>query len=90
MVNINSLERDGLRQAKLSPRHTVMKNTNSILIRDRSQPGITMNSPIVRHRDVGDKYATGVQKLKKMRDREIITVGTWNVRTLRPAGKLDS
>ena len=28
MVNMNSLERDGLRQAELSPRHTMMKNTS--------------------------------------------------------------
>ena len=48
-----------------------------------------MTSPTVRHRDVGDKYATGVQKIKKIRGREIIAVGTWNVRTLRPAGKLE-
>ena len=27
MVNINSLERDGLRQAELCPRHTMMMNT---------------------------------------------------------------
>ena len=39
--------------------------------------------------DVGDKYATGVPKIKKIRGRENIAVGTWNVRTLRPAGKLE-
>ena len=27
MVNINSLERDGLRQAELCPRHTMMMNS---------------------------------------------------------------
>ena len=27
MVNINSLERDGLRQAELCPRHTMVMNT---------------------------------------------------------------
>ena len=48
-----------------------------------------MNAPTVRHRDVGDKYATGVPKIKKIRGRENIAVGTWNVRTLRPAGKLE-
>ena len=37
----------------------------------------------------GDKYATGVPKIKKIRGRENIAVGTWNVRTLRPAGKLE-
>ena len=41
------------------------------------------------HSDVGDKYATGVPKIKKIRGRENIAVGTWNVRTLRPAGKLE-
>ena len=89
MVNINSLKRDGLRQAELCPRHTLMMNTKNNLIPDRSQHGITMTAPTVRHRDVGDKYATGVPKIKKIRGRENIAVGTWNVRTLRPAGKLE-
>ena len=47
-----------------------------------------MTAPTVRHRGVGDKYATGVSKIKKIRGRENISVGTWNVQTLRPAGKL--
>ena len=81
MANINSLERDGLRQAELCPRHIMLKSCYP-LIPDRSKPGITMVAPTVRHRDVGGKYATGVPKLKKS-----ISVGTWNVRTLRPAGK---
>ena len=42
MVNINSLERDGLHQAELCPRHTMKMKTKNILIPDRSQPGITM------------------------------------------------
>ena len=49
---------------------------------------ITMIAHIVRHLDVGDKYATGVPEIKKIRVRENISVGTWNVRTLRPAEKL--
>ena len=69
MVNINSLGRDGLRQAELCPRHTVMMNTKNTLISDRSQPGITMTAPTAGHRDVGDKYATGVPKIKKIRGR---------------------
>ena len=89
MVNINSLERDGLHQAELCHRHTMMMNTKNTLIPDRSQPGITMTAPTVRHRDLGDKYATGVPKIKKIRGRENIAIGTWNVRTLRPAGKLE-
>ena len=65
MVNINSLERDVSRE--LCPRHTMMMNTKNTLIPDRLQPGITMTAPTVRHRRVGDKYATGVPKIKKMR-----------------------
>ena len=87
MVIINSLKRDGLRQADLCPRHTIMKNTNNTLIPDRSQPGITMTASTVRHRDVGDKYATGVPK--KIRGRESISVGTGNMRMLRPPRKLE-
>ena len=48
-----------------------------------------MTAPTVRHRDVGDEYATSVPKIKKIRGRENISVRTWNVRTLRPAGKLE-
>ena len=76
MVNINSLEKDGLRQAELCPRHTTMMNTKTNLIADRSKPGITMTAPTVIHRDVGDNCATGVPKVKKIRGRENITVGT--------------
>ena len=36
---------DGLRQAELCPRHTMMMNTKNNLIPDRSQPGITMTAP---------------------------------------------
>ena len=48
-----------------------------------------MTAPTVRHRDVGDKYVNGVPKTKKIRGRENISVGTWNARTLRPAGKFE-
>ena len=67
----------------------MMKNTNNTLIPDRSQPGITMTVATVTHRDVGDKHATGVSKSKKIKGRESISVGTWNVRTLKPSGKLE-
>ena len=50
---------------------------------------MTMTAPTVRHRSVGNKYATGVPKIKIVTGRENIAVGTWNVRTLRPAGKLE-
>ena len=66
MVNINSLERDGLRQAELCPRHTMKMKTKNTLKPDRSQPGITMTAPTVRHRDVGDKYALVYQRPRKL------------------------
>ena len=47
-----------------------------------------MTAPTVRHRALSDKYATGVPKIKKIKGRENISVGTLNVRTLSPAGKL--
>ena len=74
MVNMNSLERDGLRQAELCP-------INNTFIPDRSQPGITMTARTVRDRDVGNTYATDVPKIKKITGRENISVRTWNVRT---------
>ena len=62
----------------------MLNNINNTLLPDRSQPGITMTAPTVRH-----TYATCVQKIKKIRCRENISVGKWNVRTLRPARKLE-
>ena len=48
-----------------------------------------MTAPTATHRDVGDKYATGVPKIKKIRGRENISVGTSDVRALGPAWKLE-
>ena len=52
--------------SELCTRHTMKMKTKNTLIPDRSKPGITMTAPTVRHRDVGDKYATGVPKTKKI------------------------
>ena len=68
--------KDGLRQAELCHINTMMMNTDNTLIPDLSHPGMTMTAPTVRHRDVGDKYATGVPKTKTIRCRENIFVGT--------------
>ena len=76
-------------QAELCPRHTMMENISNTFIPDRSQTGITMTAPTNRHQDVGDNYATDVPNLKKIRGRESISDGIWNVRTLRPAGKVE-
>ena len=47
-----------------------------------------MTAPAAGHQDGGDKYVTGKTK-PKLRGRQNITIGTWNVRTLRPDGKLE-
>ena len=62
MVNINSLEREGLRQAELCPRYIMIKNINNTLIPDRSQPGIAMTAPSVKHRDVGESMPLVYQR----------------------------
>ena len=48
-----------------------------------------MTLPTACHWGVGNTYATGGTKVKKIRRRENFSTGTWNVRTLRPAGKLE-
>ena len=63
----------------------MMNNINNTFIPDR----LTMTAPTVRRRVVGDKYATGVPKRKKIRGRENISVGSLNVRAPRPTGKLE-
>ena len=53
-------------------------------IPERSRPGTTTAFP-VGHQGVNDKCATGA----KLRGREDITIATWNVSTLRTAGKVE-
>ena len=48
-----------------------------------------MTLPTASHWGVGDKHATGGTKIKKIRGKENISIGTWNVRTLKPAEKLE-
>ena len=57
-------------------------------IPDRSSPGSKRTAPSVAHQDGGRKYVTGVTT-SKIRARNNITIGTWKVRTLRMAGKLE-
>ena len=89
MVSINSQERDGLRQAEFCPCYIMDNRPNETLIPDRSQPGLTMTASTASHWGVGHKCATGGTKVKKIKGRENISIGTWNVRTLRPAVKLE-
>ena len=61
---------------------------NSDTIPDRSSPG-TRTAPSVDNQGRGDKYATGQETTRKIRGRENITIGTWNVRTLNATGKVN-
>ena len=56
VVNVNSLERDGLRQAELCPRHTMKMNTKNTLIPDRLYKGIGMLKLGRMHRQTGEKF----------------------------------
>ena len=64
-----------------------MMTTSTQNIPYRSHTGLTMTAPSTPHQDGRDKYNTGEQT-SKIRGRDNITTGTWNVRTMRPAGKL--
>ena len=65
--------------------HHVMITSNHT-IPDRLLPGSTRTAPSTVHQDGDVKYATATSS--KIRGRDNITIGTWNTRTLRAAGKL--
>ena len=60
--------------------------THNHTIPDWLPPGSTRTAPSAVHQDGGVKYATGASL--KSRGNDNITIGTWNTRTLRAAGKL--
>ena len=64
-----------------------MMTTTALPIPARSSPGSTRTAPTVGHQDGGGKFTTG--KLCRVRTRDNIVVGTWNVRTLTADGKLE-
>ena len=82
------MERDGLRQASFAHDTLHEMTTISQSIPDRSSPGSKGTAPSVAQQDGDEKYATGVTT-SKIRVRNNITIGAWNVRTLRMAGKLE-
>ena len=63
-----------------------MMKTSNHAIPDQSPPGSTRTAPSAVHQDGGVKYATCASS--KIRGRDNITIGIWNTRTLRAAGKL--
>ena len=79
----SGIERDGLRHVTLPKTHH-MKMTESIPA--RSSPETRITPFIDGHQDVGEKYATDGPKSLRARS---ITIGTWKVRSLRAAGKVE-
>ena len=63
-----------------------MRETSNYTISDRSPAGLTSIMPSAVHQGGGVKRATGASS--KIRGRDNTTIGTWNTRTLRAAGKL--
>ena len=83
--HVFDLERDGLPSGcTLLKTHHAM-TTHNHTIPDRSLPGSTRTAPSAVHQDGGVKYAGASSKIRR---RDNITIGTWNTRTLRAAGKL--
>ena len=60
--------------------------THNHTIPGRPPPGSTRTAPSAVHQDGDVRYAPGASS--KIRGRDNITIGTWNTRTLRDAGKL--
>ena len=65
--------------------HHAMTTHNHIIL-DLSPPGTIRTAPSAVHQDGGVKCATGASS--KIRERDNITTGTWNTRTINAAGKL--
>ena len=68
-----------------------MNQANTKNMQDRTWPGITTSALFNDNlQDVSDKTATGIKQLSKLRKiTNITTIGTWNVRTLQPCGKIE-
>ena len=82
----SGMERDGLRHATLPKTHR-MKTTTTQSVPARPSLGTRTASSVARHQDGGENYVT--DEPKSLRARSNITIGTWNVRSLRAAGKAE-
>ena len=63
------------------------KTTTDYTIPDRSSPGSTRTAPFIVHQGESVKCATDDNN--KLRTRFNISIGAWNVRTMRTHGKLE-
>ena len=83
----SGMERDGLRHATLPKTHHMKMTTTTQSIPARSSPGTRTAPSVAGHQDGGEKYTTDGPKL--LRARNNITIGTWNIESLRAAGKVE-
>ena len=81
----SGMERDGLRHATLPKTHHMKMTTTTQSIPARSSPGTRTAPSVAGQQDGGEQYATDGQKSLHARN---ITICTWNVRSLRTAGKV--
>ena len=81
------MERDGLYHATLSKTRYMKMTTTSQSIPAWPSPRTRSAPSVAGHQDGGEKYATFGPKL--LRARNNITVGTWIVRSLRAAEKVE-
>ena len=80
------MERDGLRHATLPKTLHMKMTTTTQSIPAWSSPGTRTSPSVAGHQDWGEKYATDGPKALRTRN---ITTGTWNVRSLKTAGKVE-
>ena len=83
----SGMERDGLRHATMPKTHHMKMTTTTQSIPARSPPGTRTAPSVAGRQDGGEKYATGGPK--SLCARNNITIGTWNVRLLRAAGRVE-
>ena len=83
----SGMERDWLRHATLPKTYHIKMTTTTQSISARSSPYTRTTPSVAGHQDGGEKYATDGPK--SLRARNNNTIGTWNVRSLRAAGKVE-
>ena len=83
----SGMKRDGLHHATLPKAHYMKMTTTTQSIPAQSSPGTRTVPSAAGHQDGGGKCATDGPRLLHARNN--ITVGTWNVRSLRAATKVE-
>ena len=81
------MERDGLRHATLPKTNHMKMTATTQSIPAQSSPGARTALSVADHQDGGEKYETDGPKSPRARNN--ITVGTWNMRSLRTAEKVE-